>query len=249
MSRFTSLAAPVFGALSILLAWQFLLPLSGVPAYIAPTPTKILSVFFSQTDLILSNFTPTAIEALAGFVFGNTVAVLFAIIFAYSKFIRQAYFPVVLFFNTIPILALSPIIILIFGLGMTPKIIIAAIICFFPTLVNMIRGLGSATHNEEELFHVLSANKFETFMRLHFPRSLPMLFSSLRIATATAVIGAIVGEWIGADKGLGALIIRATFNYQSDQLYAAIVAASFLSITLFAIVAAVEVRVLRHHAQ
>lgn len=111
----------------------------------------------------------------------------------------------------------------------------------------MIRGLGSATHNEEELFHVLSANKFETFMRLHFPRSLPMLFSSLRIATATAVIGAIVGEWIGADKGLGALIIRAAFNYQSDQLYAAIVAASFLSITLFAIVAAVEARILRHH--
>lgn len=249
MTRLTSLLAPVFGALSILLAWQFLLPLSGVPAYIAPTPTKILSVFFSQTELILSNFMPTAIEALAGFVFGNTAAVLFAIIFAYSKFIRQAYFPVVLFFNTIPILALSPIIILIFGLGMTPKIIIAAIICFFPTLVNMIRGLSSATHNEEELFHVLSANKFEIFMRLHFPRSLPMLFSSLRIATATAVIGAIVGEWIGADKGLGALIIRATFNYQSDQLYAAIVAASFLSITLFAIVAAVEARILRHHSQ
>jgi len=249
MSRLAFLAPPVFGALSILLAWQFLLPLSGVPAYIAPTPTKILSVFFSQTDLILSNFLPTAVEALAGFAIGNTAAVLFAIIFAYSKFIRQAYFPVVLFFNTIPILALSPIIILIFGLGMTPKIIIAAIICFFPTLVNMIRGLGSATRNEEELFHVLSANKFETFMRLHFPRSLPMLFSSLRIATATAVIGAIVGEWIGADKGLGALIIRATFNYQSDQLYAAIVAASFLSISLFAIVAAIEARVLRYHSK
>lgn len=249
MSRLATLAAPVFGALSILLAWQFLLPLSGVPAYIAPTPTKILSVFFSQTDLILSNFKPTAIEALAGFFFGNLAAVLFAIVFAYSRFVRQAYFPVVLFFNTIPILALSPIIILIFGLGMTPKIIIAAIICFFPTLVNMIRGLGSATQNEEELFHVLSANKFEMFTRLHFPRSLPMLFSSLRIATATAVIGAIVGEWIGADKGLGALIIRATFNYQSDQLYAAIVAASFLSITLFAIVAAVEARVLRYHSK
>lgn len=248
MTRFASFTAPVFGVLSILLAWQFLLPMSGVPAYIAPTPTKIMSVFLSQTDLILSNFLPTAIEALAGFAIGNTAAVLFAIVFAYSRFIRRAYFPVVLFFNTIPILALSPIIILIFGLGMTPKIIIAAIICFFPTLVNMIRGLASATHNEEELFHVLSASKLETFLRLHFPRSLPMLFSSLRIATATAVIGAIVGEWIGADKGLGALIIRATFNYQSDQLYAAIVAASLLSISLFAIVAVIESRVLRYHS-
>jgi len=244
MNKITAILAPIFGALSILIAWQFLLPLSGVPAYIAPTPTKILSVFFIQTDLILSNFCPTATEALAGFIFGNLAAVIFAILFAYARLIRMAYFPVVLFFNTIPILALSPIIILIFGLGMAPKIIIAAIICFFPTLVNMLRGLQSATANEEELFRMLSATRFETFLRLHLPRSLPMLFSSLRIATATAVIGAIVGEWIGADKGLGALIIQATFNYQSDKLYAAIVASSSLSIALFALVAIIEKRIM-----
>ncbi len=249
MNRTATILAPVFGAFSILLAWQFLLPLTGVPAYIAPTPTKILSVFVTQSDLILSNFLPTATEALAGFFFGNLAAVMFAILFAYARFIRMAYFPVVLFFNTIPILALSPIIILIFGLGMTPKIIIAAIICFFPTLVNMLRGLQSATGNEEELFRMLSATRFETFLRLHLPRSLPMLFSSLRIATATAVIGAIVGEWIGADKGLGALIIQATFNYQSDKLYAAIVASSSLSIALFALVAIVERRVMRGWAE
>ena len=241
--------APVLGALSILAAWQFLLPLSGVPSYIAPTPTKIVAVFVTQTDLVLSNFWPTATEALAGFVFGNLAAVMFAIVFAYARFIRMAYFPVVLFFNTIPILALSPIIILIFGLGMTPKIIIAAIICFFPTLVNMIRGLESATVVEEELFRMLSATKFEIFLRLHLPRSLPMLFSSLRIATATAVIGAIVGEWIGADKGLGALIIQATFNYQSDRLYAAIVASSSLSIALFSLVALVEVWLMKGWAK
>ncbi len=245
MTRLVHFLAPMIGAISIIAAWQFLLPLSGVPAYIAPTPTRILSVFVNQTDLILSNFRPTATEALAGFAFGNLAAVLFAIVFAYARFIRMAYFPVVLFFNTIPILALSPIIILIFGLGMTPKIIIAAIICFFPTLVNMIRGLASASVHEEELFHMLSATRFETFLRLHLPRSLPMLFSSLRIASATAVIGAIVGEWIGADKGLGALIIQATFNYQSDRLYAAIVASSSLSIALFAIVALAEARVMR----
>lgn len=246
MKSLSHLALPICGALSILIAWEYLLPLSGVPAFIAPTPTRIASVFINQTDLILSNFMPTFIEAVSGFLIGNAAAVLFAIVFAYSRFIRLAYFPVVLFFNTIPILALSPIIILIFGLGMTPKIIIAAIICFFPTLVNMIRGLASSTPNEEELFHMLSATRFETFLRLHLPRSLPMLFSSLRIATATAVIGAIVGEWIGADKGLGALIIQATFNYQSDLLYAAIVASSSLSIALFALVALIEARVLKY---
>ena len=238
---------PIFGVSSLILAWQFLLPLSGVPAYIAPTPTQIFGVFVKQWPMLMSNFTPTFIEAIVGFTIGNVAAILLAVVFAYSRFVQAAYFPVILFFNTIPILALSPVIILIFGLGMTPKIIIAAVICFFPTLVNMIRGLSSSTHNEEELLRVLSATPWETFWRLRWPRSLPMLFSSLRIASATAIIGAIVGEWIGADKGLGALIIQATFNYQSDKLYAAIVMSSSLSIFVFLMVVLVERRVVKYH--
>lgn len=237
---------PLFGAASLLLAWQFLVPALGVPAYIVPTPTAILSIFAKSGKLLLSNLWPTAIEALAGFVIGNVAAVILAIVFVHSRFLQAAYFPVVLFFNTIPVLALAPIIILIFGLGMTPKIVIAAVICFFPTLVNMIRGLNSASANEFELFRVLSATRFEVLWRLRFPRALPMLFSSLRIASATAVIGAIVGEWIGSDKGLGALIIQATFNYQSDRLYAAIALSSLLSITLFVIVVALERRFVRY---
>ena len=241
-----TIALPILGAASILLAWQYLLPLLGVPAYIVPTPTAIFGVFQKNFALLIDNLRPTAIEALAGFVIGNLAAVLLAVLFVHSRILQAAYFPIVLFFNTIPILALSPIIILIFGLGMTPKIVIAAVICFFPTLVNMIRGLDSAGNNEHELFRVLSATRWEIFWGLRLPRALPMLFSSLRIASATAVIGAIVGEWIGSDKGLGALIIQATFNYQSDRLYAAIVLSSTLSIALFCIVVLIERRVIRY---
>jgi len=194
----------------------------------------------------MDNLRPTLIEALAGFVIGNLAAVLLAVLFVHNRILQATYFPIVLFFNTIPILALSPIIILIFGLGMTPKIVIAAVICFFPTLVNMIRGLDSASDNEHELFRVLSATRSEIFWSLRLPRALPMLFSSLRIASATAVIGAIVGEWIGSDKGLGALIIQASFNYQSDRLYAAIVLSSCLSIVLFCAVVLVERRVIKY---
>lgn len=246
LPRALRLTLPLLGAASILLAWEYLLPRAGVPAYIAPTPTAIVGVFRQQWPLLLNNLWPTLIEAVAGFLIGNTLAVLLAVVFVYSRVIQAAYFPVVLFLNTIPILALSPIIILIFGLGMTPKIIIAAVICFFPTLVNMIRGLNSASHNEQELLRVLSATPWEVFWRLRLPSSLPLLFSSLRIASATAVIGAIVGEWIGSDKGLGSLIIQATFNYQSGRLYAAIVLSSSLSIALFALVVLAERRVIRH---
>ena len=129
---------------------------------------------------------------------------------------------------------------------MLPKIIIAAVICFFPTLVNMIRGLSSPTSSEQELLRILSATPWETFWRLRLPRSLPMLFSSLRIASTTAVIGAIVGEWIGSDKGIGALIIQATFNYRAGQLYAAIVLSSSMAICLFLIVVFVEKKVIRY---
>lgn len=240
------LALPVLGALSLLVAWQFLLPWAGVPAYIVPTPTTIAGVFAKSGPLLLDNLWPTAIESVSGFVIGNLAGFLLAVVFVHSRRLQAMYFPVVLFFNTIPVLALSPIIILIFGLGMTPKIVIAAVICFFPTLVNMIRGLDAASTNEHELFRVLSGSSWEVFWRLRLPRSLPMLFSSLRIASATAVIGAIVGEWIGSEKGLGALIIKATFNYQSDRLYAAIVLSSSLSIALFAVVVAIERRLIRY---
>ncbi|MER8373808.1 ABC transporter permease [Mesorhizobium sp. M1406] len=241
-----AIALPVLGAASLLVTWQYLLPLLGVPAYIVPTPTAISGVFQKNFALLIDNLRPTLIEALAGFVIGNLAAVLLAVVFVHSRILQAAYFPIVLFFNTIPILALSPIIILIFGLGMTPKIVIAAVICFFPTLVNMIRGLDSASDNEHELFRVLSATRWEIFWDLRLPRALPMLFSSLRIASATAVVGAIVGEWIGSDKGLGALIIQASFNYQSDRLYAAIVLSSCLSIALFCAVVMVERRVIRY---
>jgi len=240
------MALPVLGAASLLVAWQYLLPFLGVPTYIVPTPTAIFGTFQKNFALLMDNLRPTLIEALAGFVIGNLAAVLLAVVFVHSRILQAAYFPIVLFFNTIPILALSPIIILIFGLGMTPKIVIAAVICFFPTLVNMIRGLDSPSDNEHELFRVLSATRWEIFWDLRLPRALPMLFSSLRIASATAVIGAIVGEWIGSDKGLGALIIQASFNYQSDRLYAAIVLSSCLSIAVFCIVVMVQRRVINY---
>lgn len=238
-------ALPFAGAASLILAWQYLLPLAGVPAYIVPTPTAVFAVLGRDAALLSGHFWPTAIEAGAGFLIGNLAAILLAVVFVHSRVLQAAYFPVVLFFNTIPILALSPIIILIFGLGMTPKIVIAAVICFFPTLINMIRGLDSAGPSEHELFRMLSASRWEVFWRLRLPRSLPLLFSSLRISSATAVIGAIVGEWIGSDKGLGALIIQATFNYQSDRLYAAIVLSSLLAIGIFAVVVAAEKMLLR----
>ena len=140
-------------------------------------------------------------------------------------------------------LAKAPILVLIFGLGITSKVVIAAFICFFPTLANMVRGLQSVNPQSLELMRVLSASRAEIFWKLRVPSSLPFLFSALKIASTTSVLGAIVGEWIGADLGLGALIIEATHNFRSPLLYATIFVASGWAVVFFAVVSFVERRV------
>ncbi len=240
LARAKSVGIPVCTALALIAIWQLGVRAFGVPIYIAPAPSDIGLVFYEEHALLLRNFWPTFIESILGFVVGNVLAILIAIAFVHSRMIETAFFPIAVFINTIPILAIAPILVLIFGAGMTAKIVIAALICFFPTLVNMVRGLQAVSPQTLELMRILSASKSEIFWKIRLPASLPYLFSALRIAATTCVIGAIVGEWIGADVGLGALIIDSTFNFRSPLLYATIFVSSGLSVLLFAAVALAE---------
>jgi NitT/TauT family transport system permease protein len=155
---------------------------------------------------------------------------------------------VVVLFNTIPIIALSPVLILVFGLTMTSKVAIAAIICMFPTLVNTLRGLESVSHSEMELMKILSASRTEIFFRLRLPRSLPFVFTALKIAATSCVIGAIVSEWVGAERGIGMLIIQSTFDYRTEILYASIAVSSALALSLFGAVTLLEKYVVKWRA-
>ena len=238
--RIVTIAIPFCAAVVLLLVWQVGVRLFEVPTYIAPAPTDVLAVFRDEYALLARNFWPTLIESLSGFVVGNLAAILIAVAFVHSRTIEQAFFPIAVFINTIPILAIAPILVLIFGAGMTAKIVIAALICFFPTLVNMVRGLQSVSPQTLELARILSASKSEVFWKIRLPSSLPFLFSALKIAATTCVIGAIVGEWIGADVGLGALIIDSTFNFRSPLLYATVFVSSGLSVLLFTAVTVAE---------
>jgi NitT/TauT family transport system permease protein len=142
--------------------------------------------------------------------------------------------------NSIPVVAKAPILILLLGNGLSPKIAIAAIICFFPTLVNMVRGLEAVSPQAMELMHVLSASKREIFVKLRLPTSVPYLFSALKIAASTSVVGAIVGEWIGSQEGIGALIIQATYNFDSALLYATVLCGSCFSVLFFLTIRLIE---------
>ena len=229
-------------AVSLLLLWQIIVSGFGVPTYIAPSPLQVVGVFVEKGDILWINFLPTLFEAAAGFVLGNSVAILLAIWFVHSRFAEQAFYPIAVFINTIPIIAIAPILVLMLGNGYAPKIVIASLICFFPTLVNMVRGLKAVSPQMLELMQVLSATNPEILWKVRIHSSLPFLFAALKIASTTCVIGAIVGEWIGSNYGLGALIIEATYNFRSPMLYATVILGASMAVAGFAATTVAERR-------
>lgn len=245
LAWFANRILPISGGLSLLILWQVVIWVFEIRPFIAPSPLDVIGAFAEDWNILWSNFWPTLMEAVTGFFFGNLIAILIAIAFVHNKTVEKVYFPTAVFINTIPIVAIAPILVLIFGNGYTPKIVIAGLICFFPTLVNMVRGLQAVSPDALDLMRVLSASKTEVFWKLRLKSSLPFLFAALRIASTTCVIGAIVGEWIGSDFGLGALIIDATYNFRAPQLYATVFMAAGLAVSLFGLTAFVESRVIR----
>lgn len=239
---------PIIAALTAILLWYLIVDVGGVPEYIAPGPFAVLRTFYTQGGLLLTNFWPTLLEALSGFFVGNLAAILLAVLFVHNQRAQNALYPLVVFFHTIPIIAIAPILVLILGNGYAPKVVIAALICFFPTLVNMVRGLNAVNPQTLELMRVLSASRSEIFWKVRIQSSLPFLFAALRIASTTCVIGAIVAEWIGSSFGLGALIIEATYNFRSPLLYATVFVGAGLAVGMFTIVTIVERQVIRWKA-
>jgi NitT/TauT family transport system permease protein len=216
-----------------------------VRPFIAPSPELVAITFYQKFGMLMANLGPTALEALCGFLLGNTAAIAIATVFVHRKSLEQAFFPIAVLVHSIPVVATAPILVLLLGNGLAPKVSIAAIICFFPTLVNMVRGLESVGAQPMELMHVLSATQWEVFFKLRVPTSLPFLFSALRIAASTATVGAIVGEWIGSQVGIGALIIQATYNFDSALLYSTVLCGSFFSVAFFQVIRLIERLVVR----
>jgi NitT/TauT family transport system permease protein len=238
-------ALPVVGIVGFILFWSGLVYGLNVPPFVAPSPLAVAQTLYTNFPKLMTNLLPTAIEAISGFLLGNVTAILIATVFVHSKAMQEAFFPLVVLINTIPVVAKAPILVLLLGNGMEPKIAIAAFICFFPTLVNMVRGLESVNPQAMELMRVLSASKTEIFFKLRLQNSLPYLFSALKVAASTAVIGAIVGEWIGSVVGIGALIIQAMYAFDSAMLYATVVVGSTFSVCFFLVISLAERLVVR----
>ena len=241
-------AMPFLGGAALLFVWWALIEFFQVKPFIAPSPQVVAWTVYEKFGMLMANLRPTAIEAVCGFMLGNFAAIATATVFVHRKSVEQAFFPIAVLINSIPVVAKAPILVLLLGNGLEPKIAIAAIICFFPTLVNMVRGLEAVSPQAMELMHVLSATRTEILFKLRLQTSLPYLFSALKIAASTATVGAIVGEWIGSQEGIGALIIQATYNFDAALLYATVLVGSCFSVAFFLVIRLIERLVVRWDA-
>jgi NitT/TauT family transport system permease protein len=231
---------PLIVIAGLVIVWDLAIRLFAVPAYVVPAPASVGQALVRERARLLDNATPTILESVGGFALGNLVAIAAALAFVNSKVLERALYPVAVAVRTLPIVAIAPIFVLLLGNGYAPKIAIAALITFFPTLVNMVEGLESADAQALELMHVLSASKTEIFRYVRWPSSLPYLFSAMRIASTSSVLGALVAEWIGTNKGLGYLIVLTTYDFRTALLYAAMVVTSAIALAFFFLVSVVE---------
>ncbi len=241
---------PVLVVLGLgLVTWQWLLPLLGVERYLLPPFSDVLQALWDERTELLEAGWITFKEALGGFLLGCSVAFLSALVLARWRPLGNALMPYLIAANAVPIVAFAPITNAWFGtLSPWSKIVIAAVLCFFPVLVNTLRGLTSVRPESLELMRSYAVPQRVVFRRVRIPNSLPFVFSALKIASVLAMIGAVVGDYFGGSTdALGVKIVSAVSVAQYETAWAAILVASALGIMFYAVVALAERFALRWH--
>ncbi len=244
MNKFRStllgLLPPVIVFVAVAVIWQLAVTIFEVPAFLLPAPTAILDKIIDQWPLLMQNLQATMVAAVLGFLVGTAVAVLLSVLFIYSRTAERALFPWAIIIKTVPVIAIAPLLTIWLGYGLAPKVAIAALICFFPTLVNTVKGLRSVSPQQLEFMQVLGASQAQTFLQARLYAALPFLFAAAKISISMAVVGAIVAEFTGANTGIGTLIVTAGYQMDSTMLFAAIVMSAVATVILYYLVLIVE---------
>lgn len=230
---------------ALLLAWQYGSRAIGIPTYVLPLPTEIWSELTEMlgTANFWNNYKVTATEAMLGFVLGSSVAMTLGTFIALVRLVEVTLMPYIVALQSVPKIALAPLFLIWFGFGMTSKVVVAAVIVFFPVLVNTVEGLRSADQDMVDMVRAFSGGKRQVFFRVQVPSALPFIFAGLDIAIVFSILGAIVGEFLGAKAGLGAQLLQANYNFDTAQLFAILIVMSLSGLTLHTIVRRVQRKV------
>ena len=241
--------SPVIAIGVLVLLWEALVAILSVPSFIIPPPSDVLVALVMEWERLLAHTWITVVETAGGFVLAIVIGIPLAVLITYSPLLNASIYPVLVVLQSVPKVAIAPALILIAGTGLASKVIVAFLVAFFPVVVSTTTGLGGTPKELLELSRVYRAGTVRTFIKVRFPWSLPYVFAGLRIAITLAVIGAVVGEFVGANEGLGYVIVSSATYFNSPMAYAAIVALAIVSVVLYAVVEAVERLALRHHRQ
>jgi putative hydroxymethylpyrimidine transport system permease protein len=225
---------------AMILVWQGVASLHSVDDLTLASPVETWHALRRDRSLLLDEASVTAVEVLLGLAISIVLGVLIAVAMHLVRPLRDAAYPLLLASQAIPLVVLAPLFILAFGFGIGPKLAIIALICFFPIVVNVLDGLRSVDPDLIKLMRSLGASRATRLWKAELPASLPFLFSGLRLAATFSVIGAVFGEWAGADRGLGRLVLLANTQLQTPRVYAGVVLLTVMAVALFAFVSLVE---------
>jgi ABC-type nitrate/sulfonate/bicarbonate transport system permease component len=235
-------AAPAALLALLIGGWELLAQLGHVESYLLPAPSEVASALWRDRDLLAPDAWITAREVLLGFGLALAAGVAIALVLHLSPVLRRAAYPLVVASQAIPVVVIAPILVIWFGYGITPKLIVIALICFFPVVVNTLDGLEGVDRDQIKMMRTLGASRLDLLRRLEVPSALPFLFSGAKIAVAVAVIGAVFGELVGSDAGLGHAIQVGTAQLETARVFAAVLILSVMAIALFGLVALIERR-------
>ncbi len=233
---------------AVLLVWEVLTNRGVIPRFVLPAPEAVGHEMTSNSAVLLKHALATTREALTGFAIGNIVAVALAFAFVASPMLRIFVFPLALVSRGVPIVAITPLLVLLLGRGLPPIVAVVAISVAFPTLLNMLRGLQSADVEHREMLHTLSPTRWQRLRLIELPASMPYLFAALKISASAAFISALVAEWIGANAGLGYLVVISGQYFKLPMLWAAIFTAAGLTLAMLGAVGLAEFALRRYTA-
>jgi len=224
----------------LLLIWQLLSGSGIVPPYMLPSPLRVMKVFIEDFPLLMKHLSFTLFEAMAGLFIAVLTAFVLAVIMDVNRFFKQSITPILLFTQTMPVIAIAPLLILWMGYGLAPKITLVFLTCFFPVTIGLLGAFASADNDALRLLQSMGAKKWQLYRYIKIPQAMPAFFSGLKIAASYSIIGAVVAEWLGGDAGLGVYMIRVRRSYSFDKMFAAIILVSVLSLILIKVVTLIE---------
>jgi putative hydroxymethylpyrimidine transport system permease protein len=224
---------PLFVLLGLLLLWQGFVWLSGVPAFLLPPPSAVARALLVSAPLLLDQAQVTLLEILLGLLGGVLIGGASALLMALMPPVQPWLLPILVLGQTIPVFALAPLLVLWFGYGLASKVVMAILIIYFPVTAALFDGLRRTEPGWLDLARTMGASRWRTLVRLRLPAALPAFGSGLRIATAVAPIGAVVGEWVGSSAGLGYLMLHANARLQIDVMFAALIVLMAIALTLY----------------